>query len=182
MKTKSTLNWNVTYRFLLTEHRHLIKSSADHEMWLTSIIRLELLFMKLSPRAVKWLAQVEQLLNDCAMMGNRVFSFSIQCCALSLLYIRTRILLLLPSPFPPLFSFPYVFFFYFSLEFKSITTSKISSVCPLLISGPWIRLGPYQWQMLAISYSLHFLLTDFLQITTAPLHNTGEDNSVRLQE
>ena len=101
METKPTLNWNATYHFLLTEHRHLIKSSAVHETWLMSIIRLESLLLKLSHREAMWLAQVTQLLNGWAMMGNSLFALNSKCWASSLLYIRIRIILLLPPLFPP---------------------------------------------------------------------------------
>ena len=101
MGTKPTLNWNATYHFLLTEHRHLIKSSAVHETWLMSIIRLESLLLKLSHREAMWLAQVTQLLNGWAMMGNSLFALNSKCWASSLLYIRIRIILLLPPLFPP---------------------------------------------------------------------------------
>ena len=72
--------------------------------------------------------------------------------------------------------------FYFLLQFKSTAISKASFVCSLLITWPWIRHGLYQWQMLAIPYSLFFLLMNFLQITLAHLYNTGEENSIWLRE
>ena len=105
METKPTLNWNATYHFLLTEHRHFLKSSAVHETWLMSIIRLESLFLKLSHREAMWLAQVTQLLNGWAMMGNRVFSLSTQSAGRLLSFILGSGLFCFSHPFSSLFSF-----------------------------------------------------------------------------
>ena len=125
METKPTLNWNATYHFLLIEHRHLIKSSAVHEMWLMSIIRLESLFVKLSHREVQRLAQVTQLLNGWAMMGNRVFLLSMQSAGRLLSFILGL----------ELFYFSHLFFL--PLLF-SLCLFYVSCVCTCILSCVWL--------------------------------------------
>lgn len=95
-----------------TEHGQVIKFSDVHEMWLMSIITLELLFIKLRHREVKWWAPSHRAIE---WLGSdevpSFFTLNSECCALSL-HVRIKIFLLLP-PFPASSLFLVMFFFLF---------------------------------------------------------------------